>query len=292
MASKVKHRKDSFFNLYFTTTISIALVLLTIGFTAYLMLFTNKIGVETRENLAVSIVLKDGISESQQGRIEKYIKTVPFIKDVSYVSKEQALSEHIEAFGEDPLEILDYNPIQASYEIKLQSQYTHPDSVKWIADKVKAFEGVVDVVFEKDMLESISQNLKRITLILMVTAILLLIISVALISNTIKISVYSKRFIINTMKLVGAKPWFIRKPFVLRHLLNGILAAVVSLSMLCGILYWLQVEVGESMNLFQLDILLPVVLIVVVLATIITVLSSVFGVNRYLRMKTDDLYYI
>ncbi len=292
MAPKNKRRKDSFFNLYFTTTISIALVLLTVGFTAYLLLLTNKVSEETRESLAVSVVMKDSLSEAQQGRVEKYLTSVPYVKDVAYISKEEALKEHIEAMGDDLTEILDYNPIQASFEIKLQSQYAHPDSIQWISDKIKAFEGVADVVFEKDMLESISQNLKRLSLLLVVVAIVLLTISVVLINNTIRISVYSKRFIINTMKLVGAKAWFIRRPFVIHHLLNGIAAAVISLFMLGGILYWLQQELNESINLFQMEILVPVAVLTFVLAMVITIFSSVISVNHYLRMKTDDLYYI
>lgn len=292
MAHKNKRRKDSFFNLYFTTTISIALVLLTVSFTAYLLLLTNKVSEQTRESLAVSVVMKDSLGETQNNRVEKYLSSVPYVKEINYISKEEALKEHIEAMGEDVTEILGYNPILASYEIKLQSQYAHPDSIQWISEKIKAFDGVADVVFEKDMLESISQNLKRLSIILVVIAIVLLTISVVLINNTVRISVYSKRFIINTMKLVGAKAWFIRRPFVIHHLFNGFIAAVVSLAMLGGILYWLQKELSESINLFQMDILVPVAVLTFVLAMAITFISAVISVNHYLRMKTDDLYYI
>lgn len=292
MAHKNKQRKDSFFNLYFTTTISIALALLAMSFTVYLLLLTHKVTEDTRESLAVSVVLKDSIPEVKQQRLEKYLNDAPFIKQALYVSKEQALAEHVAALGDDPTELLLYNPIQASYEIYLHGDYISPDSVKWIAAKIMDFEGVSDVVFEQEMLQSVTQNLRRLSLLLMVVSIVLLIISIVLINNTIRISVYSKRFIINTMKLVGAKSWFIRGPFVRRYLLNGLLAAILALAFLAGILYYLQGELNESINLFQMELIVPVAVVTVALALLITFFASLFGVNKYLRMKTDDLYYI
>lgn len=287
-----KQRRNSFFNLYFTATISIALVLLTVGFTAFLIVFSRQISRQMRENLAVSVILNDSITPENLARIDKYLAAVDFVKSYEYISKEQALQEHVAALGEDPTEFLGYNPLQASMEVKVKYEYATSDSLARIEQRIGGFEGVNQIVYEKDILQSLNKNISKVSLVLLCVAAVLLLISIVLINNTIRISVYSKRFVINTMKLVGAKAWFIRRPFIRRYLTNGLIAAVIALALLAAVVWYMQRGLDERINLFAPELWLPVGGLVVLLALGITFFAALFGVNRYLRMKTDDLYYI
>jgi cell division transport system permease protein len=210
-----------------------------------------------------------------------------------YISRDSALKEHIAAIGEDPSEFLGYNPLSASLEVFLTSEYASTDSINnVILPRLQIFDGITNITYQKEMIELLNNNVNKLSLILSLIALVMLFISIVLINNTIRLSIYSKRFIINTMQLVGAKNSFIRRPFVNRSLINSFIATFLSLLMLGGSIYLVQTQIGTTINLYQLEIIIPVVVIIFFISLIINYIATVVAVNRYLRMRTEQLYFI
>jgi cell division transport system permease protein len=292
MSQSVKPRKQSFFNLHFTVTISIALVLFLVGFIALLLMVGKDVSNYVKENVNMSVVLEDSIGQGNRLALEKAIKTMPATKSFDYIDKDRALKEHIRDLGDNPQDFLGYNPLLASYEVKLKSDFANPEYVSKIEASIKQYAGVKQVMYQKDIISLVNSNIKKTGLILSGVAIILLFVSIVLLNNTIRISIYSKRFLINTMKLVGARAWFIRRPFILSSLFNGLIAAILALALLAGAVYYLQTEIGTNFNLYRWDIVAIVGGIVLIFALLITFFASLFAVNRYLRMRTDTYYYI
>jgi cell division transport system permease protein len=286
-----KTKRDSFFNLYFTSTISITLALFMVGLVAFLLLWANHTAKYTKENIVIAIVLHDSIQQSDIQRVSDYLKKADFIKAYRYVSKESALNEHINDLGDDPTEFLGYNPLKATIEVNLKADYANSDSLKVIEPKLRNYSFVEDVVYQKDMISDLNMNVSKISLVLLLIALLFLITTIILINNTIRISIYSKRFVINTMKLVGAKAWFIRKPFLKRFIFNGLLASFFAIIGLFGIGYYLK-QLDSTLPLYDWHFFLPIAGLVLVTGFLISFLAALFAINRYIRMKTDEMYFI
>lgn len=287
-----KHR-ESFFNLHFTSTVSISLVLFMIGLIVSLYLTTHYFTVKSKENVSLSIILNDTISDSDLTRLERYLNATDYAKQVVYISRDSALKEHIAAIGEDPSEFLGYNPLSASLEVYLNAKYANVDSINGIIlPRLQIFNGITSVTYQKDMIELLNNNINKLSLILSLIALVLLFISIVLINNTIRLSIYSKRFIINTMQLVGAKNSFIRRPFVRRSIINSFIATLLSLFLLGGSFYLVQTQIGVAINLYQFEIIIPVAIIIFTISIIINYIATVAAVNRYLRMRTEQLYFI
>jgi len=278
-------------SLHLTSTLSMSLVLFLVGLVSLLMFVARDMSVFVKENINLSIVLDDEIDQSYTKRIEKYLTTSSFAKSVDYVSKEDALKDHIASLGEDPQDFLGYNPLKASLEVKLKANYANTDSVAVIESKLKAFEHINRIAYQKDMVSLVNENVRKVSLVLLGLAIVLLIVSIALINNTVRLAVYSNRFLINTMKLVGATHWFIRKPYIIQGLLNGFVAALISLAMLAGMVYYILYEFGMTAAALNPVSAVLVSLIVIVAGVVLTSLSSYFAVGRYLKMNTHDMYY-
>ena len=290
---KPKKYKESFFNLHFTSTVSISLVLFMIGLIVSLYLTTHYFTVKSKENISLSIILNDTISESDLSRLERYLSATEYTKQTVYISRDSALKEHIAAIGEDPSEFLGYNPLSASLEVFLTSEYASTDSINnVILPRLQIFDGITNITYQKEMIELLNNNVNKLSLILSLIALVMLFISIVLINNTIRLSIYSKRFIINTMQLVGAKNSFIRRPFVNRSLINSFIATFLALLMLGGSVYLVQTQIGTTVNLYQLEIIIPVVVIIFFISLIINYIATVVAVNRYLRMRTEQLYFI
>ena len=288
-----KKYKESFFNLHFTSTISISLVLFMIGLIVSLYLTTHYFTVKSKENISLSIILNDTISETDLSRLERYLNATEYTKQVVYISRDSALKEHIAAIGEDPSEFLGYNPLNASLEVFLSSEYTSTDSINnVILPRLQIFNGITNITYQKEMIELLNNNINKLSLILSLIALVMLFISIVLINNTIRLSIYSKRFIINTMQLVGAKNSFIRRPFLKRSLLNSFIATLLSLLLLGGSIYLVQIQLGTAVNLYHAEIVVPVVIIIFIISIIINCIATIAAVNRYLRMRTEQLYFI
>lgn len=282
----------SFFNSRLTSIISIALVLFLLGLIFLSGLLGNKLSVYVKENISFTVVLKDGQKEVDIQRMQKRLETFPYIKSIEYISKEQAAKELEEELGENPEAFLGFNPLQASIEVKLHSEYANPDSLQVIEKEISSYTSVSELLYRKDMMEMVHSNMARVALILFVLAVMLMAISFVLIGNTIRLLIYSKRFLIHTMKLVGATSGFIRAPFVRYNVVSGILAAILAMFMLTGALYFLQNELTGFIQILDLPTLAIVYSAVLVLGIALSVLATVMSVNKYLRTAGDKLYYM
>ena len=292
MAENKKVSSVSFFNSRLTSVISISLVLFLLGLILLIGMLGNKLSVYVKENLSFSIVLKDNQKETEIKKMQKSLDALPFIKSTEYISKEQAAKELEEELGENPETFLGFNPLQASIEVKLHSEYANPDSLQVIEKKIRNYTSVSELLYRKDMMEMVHNNMKRLGLILLTLAVVLMIISFVLISNTIRLLIYSKRFLIHTMKLVGATSGFIRRPFVKYNIVSGMFASILAILMLTGALYYLQNELKGFIQILDMQTLLLVYVAVFALGIVLSVIATIFAVNKYLRMGVDKLYYI
>ncbi|MHB9056117.1 MAG: cell division protein FtsX [Paludibacteraceae bacterium] len=294
MAKKKNRRKKYHIrNAGVTATFSMSLVLFLVGLLALSLFLARDMSNYVKENLNLSVVLNDETPEPRIKEIEKYLTESGFAKSVEYISKEQALKEHIEYLGEDPKAFLGYNPLFAMFEVKLNANYANNDSVPVIQSKLKRFGDSVDEVsYQKDVITEVNENIRKISMVLIAIATVLLLISFALINNTVRLRIYSNRFLINTMRLVGAKSWFIRKPYMKQIVINGIIAALIALVLLAALIYYFKLNFGLDMHLIRQDTALIVAGIVIVAGIILTAVSSYFAVGRYLRMRADDMYYV
>ncbi len=292
MADRRKVSTASFFHSRLTSIISIALVLFLMGLIMLMGLLGNKLSVYVKENITFSIVLKDNQKEADIQKMQQKLDALPFIKSTEYISKEQAAKELEEELGENPEAFLGFNPLQASIEVKLHADYANPDSLQLIEKQIKKYTNVDELLYRKDMMEMVHSNMQRLGIILLALAAVLTVISFVLIGNTIRLLIYSKRFIIHTMQLVGATPGFIRRPFIRYNLVSGLIAAILAILMLTGALYYLQSELVGFIQLLDMQTLLIVDGALLLLGLLLTTIATASAVNKYLRMEVDQLYYI
>ena len=256
------------------SVISISLVLLLVGIMAVILRFAGDLSTYVRENLTISVVLADGVKDADVHKMVKKLDAEPYVKSSRFIDRETALAELTEELGQNPMEILDYNPLRESVELKLNSAYTQSDSVAVIDSLLSALPGVEDVIYQKDLIDQVNTNVKDITLILVGFSILLLLISYALVSNTVRLSVYAKRFLIHTMQLVGATGAFICRPFVWRGVVIGFLSALLAIAMLCSGLYWLSTQTQGLFTIGRINSLAGIFALLVVLGIVITLIST------------------
>ena len=290
---KIKHNSVSYFDMQFvTSSISTTLVLLLLGLVVFFVLGAHNLSVYVKENINFSILISDDMKESDILKLQKKLDKEPFVKATEYISKKQALREQTEAMGTDPQEFLGYNPFTASIEVKLHSDYANSDSIAKIEKKIKKNTNIQEVLYQKDLIDAVNDNIRNISLMLLGLAVILTFISFALINNTIRLTIYSKRFIINTMKLVGASWSFIRRPFLRRNFWIGVLSAVIADAVLWGAAYWLVSYEPELIRVITPDVMLLVSVSVLIFGVLITWLCALLSINKYLKMKAGTLYYI
>ncbi len=292
MTKKNSYSSITFINSRLTSTISISLVLFLLGLIVLLGLFANRFSSYVKENFSFSIILDENAKEAQIFELQKQLESTDYIKSTTFISKGQAAKELSEELGENPETFLGYNPLFPSIEAKLNANYANNDSIAYIEKAIKQHSNIKDVLYKKDMLQVVNENIKRISIILFALSVILMVISFALISNTIRLTIYSKRFLIHTMKLVGASGSFIRRPFIWSNIGAGIIAAIIAISLLSTLLYYLSQEIENFMDLISINMLLIVFATVITLGVIISATATFFAVNRYLRMRFDKLYYI
>lgn len=293
MAKKVRNNTVSVLDMQFVTaSISTTMVLLLLGLVVFFVLAAHNLSVYVRENISFSLVIDDDLKESEVMKLRKRLEAEPFVKELQYISKEQALKEYTEAMGADPQEFLGYNPIKASMEIKLHSQYANSDSIARIEKVLKRSSDIQEVLYRKELIDAVNDNIRNISLLLLGLALVLALISFALINNTIRLTIYSKRFLIHTMKLVGAKWSFIRRPFLRRNFWVGILSAFVADGLLWGGAMWLVRYEPGLVSVVTPEVMMMVSGAVLVFGVLITWLCALLSINKYLRMKASTLYYI
>ena len=286
-------RPNSFFNMQFiTSSISTMLVLLLLGMVVFFVLSANNLSTYVRENIGLTVLVSDDMKQPEAMKFQRELNEKAYVKESQYISKEQALKEQTEAMGTDPAEFLGYNPFTASIEIKLNAVYANSDSIAWIEKEILANKKVMEVNYPQDLLDSVNRNLQKVSLFLLGLAALLTLISFALINNTIRLAIYAKRFLIHTMKLVGASWSFIRKPFLMRNLWIGVLAAVMADAVLMTMAYMLVKYEPQLVEIITAQTMLVVMLSVLAFGVLITWMCAYISINKYLRMKASTLYYI
>ena len=293
MKNKSKSNSVSYFDMQFmTSSISTTLVLLLLGLVVFFVLAAHNLSIYVRENINFSVLNSDDMKETDILKLQKRLDKEPFVKQTEYISKKQALKEQTEAMGTDPEEFLGYNPFTASIEIKLHSDYANSDSIAKIEKLIKKNTNIQEVLYQRELIDLVNENIRNISLVLLALAVVLTLISFALINNTIRLAIYSKRFLIHTMKLVGASWGFIRRPFLRRNIWSGVLAGIMADAILMGTAYWLVSYEPELIRVITPEVMLLVSGSVLVFGIIITFLCAYLSINKYLRMKASTLYYI
>ena len=293
MGNKNRYKSKSLFDMQFiTSSISTTLVLLLLGLVVFFVLTAHNMSVYVRENISFSVLISDDMKGADILKLQKKLNQEPFVKQSEYISKKQALKEQTEAMGTDPEEFLGYNPFTASLEIKLHSDYANSDSIAKIEKMIKKNSNIQDVLYRKELIDAVNENIRNISLVLLALAVVLTFISFALINNMIRLAIYSKRFLIHTMKLVGASWSFILGPFLRKNVWSGVLAGMLADAILMGTAYWAVTYEQELIQVITPEVMLIVCGSVLVFGIVITWLCAYISMNKYLRMKANTLYYI
>ena len=275
-----------------TLCISTAMVLVLLGLVVFSVLTSRNLSQWVKENLTVTVMLKDEVSVNEAKLLCRDLYHRPYSRNIDYISRDQALKEQTEAMGSDPSEFLGTNPFSATLELQMKSDYANRDSLKWIAAELKKNPKVADVAYQVDLMDSVNRNLTKVNIVLLVIAMLLTFVSFSLISNTVRLSVYSRRFLIHTMKLVGASWGFIRRPFMKQGLLVGVLAAILAIAVLGGCVYGLYYYEPKMLTIITWEVLAITGVAVLLFGIIITSVCSYISVNKFLRMTPGELYKI
>ena len=275
-----------------TLCISTAMVLVLLGMVVLTVLTGRNLSQYVKENLTVTLILSPETTPQEEQVLCKRIKTLNYISGLTYISKESALKEGTKQMGVDPSEFVGENPFTASIELQLHADYANNDSIKWIAQQLKTYHGVSDVDYRKELVESVNQWLRKISLGLLILAGLLAIVSFSLINNTIRLAIYARRFSIHTMKLVGASWWFIRRPFLRNAVLQGLLSALLALLVLGGGLYALYYNEPDMIVIINWQVMAITAGAVLLFGLLISTFCSWLSVNKFLRMKAGELYKI
>jgi len=289
---KKKAAKYRLFNSKLTSAISISMVLFMLGIISMFVLLGQELSAYVKENIVFSVIIKDSAKDPEIFSAERQLRYKPYVKQLRYISKKDALNELAAEMGEDPLEFLGYNPLPASFEINLNSDYANNDSIILVDNDIKTIEIVKSTNYQNNLIYEINHNIKKIMLIFSVIAVLLLTVSFILVNNTIRLLIYSNRFLIHTMKLVGATRHFIRKPYVYQGIMIGIIASVFAILYLAGLFYFLFPDLEMFMDLYDTKLYITVGGTILFFGIFITMLSTIWAVNKYLRHDLDDLYYL
>lgn len=275
---------------FLTSTISATMVLLLLGSLVLFVLTAREIRNYVQQDLTVTVVLTNGISPDSAHELEHQLSRKEYVHNIHYISSEQALQEQMDAMGIDPRELLKKNPFSISMELKMKAEYVCSDSLQRITNEIRENNEVADVFYQKELVENLNSNLRTITIVLFIITAMMAIISISLINNTVHLSVYSRRFIINNMKLVGASWGFIRRPFMLRSLGIGLIAAMIANGILAGILHWMTKYDNSILQFLPRENIIIMAASVLAFALIITLTCTFISVTHFLRMREHDLY--
>ena len=287
--SKIMRRRLR--NAYLSSVISISLVLLLVGVASLLLVNAKAISDYFKENMQVSVMLKQTIDESDGLKYKEELDKQPFIRSSAFVSREQGRYEMEQLLGEGFLDVFETAPIPVSIDITLNAEYVSADSIEVVKTRILDSQYVEEVVYQRSLVDALNANLSKISMVLSIFIALLLFISFVLINNTVRLNVFARRFTIHTMKLVGATRSFIRAPFLVQSLFQGVFAAVISILALVGGLYFVRNEFEQLFEVFRMELLLVVLGIVLVSGMLICLLSTWMVVNKLLSLNKDELYY-
>ena len=278
-------------NAYLSSVISISLVLLLVGMASILLVNAKSVSDYFKENMQVSVMMKPAVSEESAMKFKTKLDKERYIKSSVYVSKEQGMSEMAQMLGDDFLDVFEVSPIPASIDITLDADYVSADSLEMVKQEIGKSSLVDEVIYQRSLVDALNANLSKISLILGVFIALLLFISFVLINNTVRLNVFARRFTIHTMKLVGATKSFIRAPFLIQAVFQGIFSALVAIVVLVGVMFFVKSEFQQLFEIFRVELLLLVMGIVLASGIVICTVSTYFVVGKLISLKKDELYY-
>lgn len=284
--------KYKIFNSKLTTIVSISMVLFLVGIIVLGLKIGNTLSDYVRENYTISIEIKDDAEEKEIATLNEILRGQDYAKKVSFISKEQALKDLESAMGEDPVEFLDYNPLKASFVVNLKSEFTDNDKIENVEKSIKEYRIVDKVFYQKQFINEVNHNIHKVSLLFLIVAAVLFFISFVLINNTLRLLIYSDRFLINTMKLVGATRSFIRRPYLKKGVMIGILAAILAIGYMLFFAYILRDQLSLFVDYSDHSILIVVVVSILISGIVISWLSTYFAVNKFLSREEKELYYI
>lgn len=287
--SKIMRRRLR--NAYLSSIISISLVLLLVGIASLLLVNARAVSDYFKENMQVSVMMKQSVSESEALKYKDELDQKDFIRSSVFVSREQGRREMEDMLGQDFLSVFETAPIPVSIDITLNAEYVSADSIEVVKTRIMESPKVEEVVYQRSLIDTLNANLSKISVVLSIFIALLLFISFVLINNTVRLNVFARRFTIHTMKLVGATRSFIRAPFMVQSLFQGVFAAFVAIMAIVVMLYFIRSEFQQLFEVFRLELLLVVMGIVVGSGIIICSLSTWLVVNKLVSLKKDELYY-
>lgn len=286
-----QYQRRRLISSYFSVVLSIALVLFLLGILGMLVLNTKKLGDHFKEQITISVFLKDNAKPVEINQLQKSLAMADYTKSAIYVSKEDAAEQYSEDIGENFQEFLGYNPLKNSVDVNLKADFVSPEQVAEIAATISAKTYVDEVNYDKPLISLLNDNVKKISLWILIACAVFTVIAVLLINSSIRLSIYSKRFIIKTMQMVGATKRFIRKPFIATNIKLGLFGALIALLALAVVLYYVNNNFPE-LNLFKdIAVLMILFLSILSLGVLISYLSTYFATQRFLNLRTDDLYY-
>ena len=276
---------------YLTSVISISLVLFMLGMLGLLVLNAKRLSEYVKENIGFSVILKENVKEVDVILLQKSLDATEYVKSTKYITKEEAAEELRQELGEDFIEFLGFNPLLASIEVHMYAEYANQDSIEVMEKDFEQYEQIKEIFYQKSLISLVNENIRRISIVILIFSGLLFLVAITLINSTIRLSVYSKRFLINTMQLVGATRGFIRRPFLYKSAGNGVIAALLATGFLTGVLYGAQKEFKEIISFQDIEIVGILFFSVLLFGIIINWILTFFAVSKYLRMKADKLYY-
>lgn len=285
-----KKSKISYFSANITPIISVSLVLMLLGVVGLLGLAANSLTTYVKENIGFDVVLANNASDKQIDELKAYWTVAPYVSSVKYVSKEDALTAWEKDTGENLMEVIGVNPLSAEFEVRVKAQYVSVDSLNKIEQMLKEYKAIESVQMHRDVVEQINGNIQSVMLVLGVVLIMLVVISFVLINNTVRLAVYSRRFLIHTMKLVGATPGFIRRPFVLTNVLNGLIASLVAVMVLSGLIYYVVEINADYATLLSVDQVCVVYVALVLAGVFMCSVAAVLATNRFIGLNYDELF--
>lgn len=285
-----KFQKRRLISSYFSVVLSIFLVLFLLGMLGFFIINSKKLADDFKEKIAMTVFFKNEANDSIMKAFDSELKTAAFVKSYVYVTKEQAAKQHTDIIGEDFMTFLGENPLQNSYDIHLKADYVVKDSITKIETDLRKNTMVSDIVYDKQLVNLVNDNIKRVSMWILIVSVFLTFIAVLLINSSLRLSIHSHRFIIKTMQMVGATKSFIRKPFVMRSLKLGLLGAGLAIIALIGVLIYVQTNF-PNLGILDDKVLIGLVLLTVLgVGILITWLSTYFATQRFLNLRTDDLY--
>jgi cell division transport system permease protein len=290
-ASEDKYARRRLTTSYLSTIVGITLVLYMLGLLGLIIMHAKKLSDYVKENIGFTVFLNDDVKEADIFQLQKSLDARSYVKSTEYITKDKAAKDLQKDIGEDFVSFLGYNPLPSSLEVRFKANFANSDSLTGLQNELEKNKNVKEVSYQKSLVTMVNENLRKISMVILGFSVILLLIAIALINNTIRLSVYSKRFLIRTMQLIGATEKFIQKPFLLKGIVQGLIGSVITIVLLVFTLYFAQKKIPELRELQDAALFIKLFIFVTVLGLVISWVSTTLAVKKYLRINTDFLYY-